>query len=267
MIEVTLPRLASAQHQSWLALIELGERMSSGWTIVGGQLIHLHCFERGGSPGRPTDDGDAALDVRAHPEILRDFTRVLTEIGFEPDPPDWRGHQHRWRRSDAVIDVLIPRFLGERAESRRGISGGTTVAAPGAQKALDRTELVRVTVGDAIGTVPRPDLVGAIAAKAAALEIPVDRSWRRHVQDLAILSTLLTARDDLSVYTAREIARVRNAIGRTAIDRSLVAAIPDARYGLARLIQGLENVEQRRARGEFRAPGANERTRADGGFI
>jgi hypothetical protein len=53
MIEVTLPRMSVAQEKSWLALIELGRRVPNGWTLVGGQLVHLHCFERGASPTRP----------------------------------------------------------------------------------------------------------------------------------------------------------------------------------------------------------------------
>lgn len=246
MIEVTLPRMSTAQENSWLALIELAQRVPRGWTIVGGQLVHLLCFERGATPNRPTDDGDAALDVRAQPTILRDFTQALTDMGFLADPPDWRGHQHRWRKHDAVIDVLIPRFLGSGA-SRTGVTGGTTLAAPGAQKALDRSEWVHVTVGEVSGVVPRPTLVGAISAKAAALEIVNDPQWRRHVQDMTILSTLITAGDDMSIYTPREIGRIRNAIGQTITDPSIVASIDDAGFGLSRLSQALDNAERRRS--------------------
>lgn len=248
MIEVTLPPMSAAQTQSWLTLLELGRRLPTDWTLVGGQLVFLHCQEQGAVPIRPTDDGDAALDVRARPDILHAFTSELQQMGFRADTPSGLGLQHRWRRDEAVIDVLIPRHLGERAAARRGVGGAPTIAAPGAQGALDRTETVRVTVDDQSGLIPRPTLVGAIAAKAAALEIVDDPSWRRHVQDLAVLSTILRRRDDFSSYTGRDIERVRNAIGRAAVDRSIVALIDDAEAGMDRLRLALRTEEERRSR-------------------
>lgn len=245
MITVDFPRLTAAQEASWLALIEVGQQLQDGWTLVGGQLVHLHCIERGASPTRPTDDGDAALDVRAEPDILRKYTGILVEIGFVADKPTWRGHQHRWRRGDAVIDVLIPRFLGERGESRTGVTGSTTIAAPGVQGALDRTELVQVTVAGITGVIPRPTLVGAITGKAAALEIPDDPAWKRHVQDLAVLSTLMGRNDNFGSCNRMEIDRIRNAIGRAAVDPGIVAGIEGATGGLERLKLALERADSR----------------------
>lgn len=232
--------MSAAQTEAWRALIEIGEQLSSGWTVVGGQLVHLHCVERGKVPSRPTDDGDAALDVRAHPDMLMIFTTCLSDLGFTPAEPSPFGIQHRWIRGDAAIDVLIPRFLGPRAEARRGADGSPTLAAPGAQGALDRTEWVDVVVGDHAGNVPRPTLVGAIAAKAAALEIIDDPRWKRHIQDLATLSTLVRRTDDFSVISQRDVQRINNAIGKTAIDRSIVVGIEGAGDGLQRLRLALE---------------------------
>lgn len=240
---IVFPPMSNAQTQAWHALLELGRRFESGWTLVGGQLVHLHCRERGANPSRPTDDGDAALDVRARPHMLMEFTTALTEMGFEAEEPSGFGIQHRWISSDAVIDVLIPRHLGERAESRAGAGGNPTLAAPGAQGALDRTERVEVVVGDQRGYVPRPTLVGAIAAKAAALEIIDDPQWRRHVQDLTILSTLIRRTDDFSTYSSRDFQRVRNAIGRTVADRSIIVSIEDGPSGLDRLRLALHRAE------------------------
>ena len=248
MIQVTLPPMSKAQTQSWLTLLDLGRRFPTDWTLVGGQLVFLHCRERGAVPVRPTDDGDAALDVRARPGILHDFTSELQNMGFRADEPSGLGLQHRWRRHEAVIDVLIPRHLGERAATRPGAGGAPTIAAPGAQGALDRSESVQVTVDDQTGLIPRPSLVGAIAAKAAALEIVDDPNWRRHVQDLAILSTIIRRRDDFSVYTTRDTQRVRNAIGRVAVDRSIIALIDNAEAGLDRLRLALNTEELRRSR-------------------
>lgn len=135
---IVAPVLRSAQAEVWHALFELHARLPTGWALVGGQMVQSHCWERGATPNRPTNDADTVLDVRAHPTMLLRFTTLLRDCGFVADGESFEGHQHRWVRGEAQIDVLIPRFLGERASSRRGITGGTTLAAPGAQGAVDR---------------------------------------------------------------------------------------------------------------------------------
>ncbi|OUE29496.1 hypothetical protein BFL35_14910 [Clavibacter michiganensis] len=191
---VIAPPLRRAQADAWHALFEVHERIPVGWALVGGQMIQSLCWERGAPANRPTVDADTALDIRAHPRMLMTFTSVLRDIGFEPDGTSFEGHQHRWTRGEARIDVLIPRFLGERADRRRGVGGGTTISAPGTQGALDRSMDVRFRVEDREGTIRRPTLQGAILSKAAAVEIPGDDSTR-HLVDIATLGTLVTRRD------------------------------------------------------------------------
>lgn len=148
--------MVSAQQEGWHALLEVCERMPQHWTLVGGQLIHLHCAERGVNPPRPTIDLDAVLDVRAHPAALQVFTGHLLELGFESAGQSPEGHQHRFVRGQAQIDVLIPRHLGERAESRLGATGSPTIPTPGGQQALSRTERIEVEIAGRAGAVLRP---------------------------------------------------------------------------------------------------------------
>ena len=68
---IVLPPMLAAQTASWHALMDLYGRHAEGWTLVGGQMVHLHCAERDYSPIRPTDDADAVLDVRADPASTR----------------------------------------------------------------------------------------------------------------------------------------------------------------------------------------------------
>jgi hypothetical protein len=56
--------------------MDLHERLDHGWTLIGGQMVHLHCAEHGYDPPRPTDDVDTVIDVRA--------TRVFST--FSPAP-------------------------------------------------------------------------------------------------------------------------------------------------------------------------------------
>ncbi len=104
--------------------------------------------------------------------------------------------QESWRRDHAQIDVLIPEGVGERAAARLGAGGAPTVSAPGATQALSRSEPLVVRINGRIGTVLRPNLVGALVAKAAArTEVAVDRARTRHCTDFVVLAGLISARD------------------------------------------------------------------------
>lgn len=169
---VVLSGLSERQRQSWRGLLDVAADFPDRWCLVGGQMVHLYCQERGLSPSRPTNDGDVVLDVRAQPNVLRDFTGALTAVGFTSAGSTPDGHQHRWVRDKATIDVLIPQSIGLAAASRKGITGGTTLATPGAQQAITRSELVPVQVDDKVATIRRPNLLGALVAKAAAFSVP-----------------------------------------------------------------------------------------------
>lgn len=77
-----LPPMSEAQEEAWSALLDISEHLDDGWCLVGGQLVHLHCWERGRTPQRPTEDFDTALDIRAHPRMLYQFTHVLSQLGL-----------------------------------------------------------------------------------------------------------------------------------------------------------------------------------------
>ena len=192
---VGLPAMGEAQKQSWQALMDLYERINSDWTLIGGQLVHLHCAERGASPTRPTNDIDTVVDIRGSQMMLATFTGVLKDMGFTPETSA-EGIQHRWRRDKAQIDVLIPEGVGERAAALTGAGGARTIRAPGSTQALKRSEPVMVMVEGRSGTVLRPNLVGALVGKAAArTEIASDPASSRHCTDFVVLASLVSARD------------------------------------------------------------------------
>jgi hypothetical protein len=191
----TIPVLGPAQTSGWHGLLDLYDRLPRHWTLVGGQLVHYWCAVRGRWPERATDDVDTVLDVRGEPQALLLVTGALRDLGFAADGTTPTGHQHRWRREQAIIDVLIPRHLGVRADRRTGVSGGTTIATPGAQKVIDRTGIAQVQVGERTGSIRRPSLVGALIGKAAARSVTLDRYRDRHLVDFGVLCSLLTPRD------------------------------------------------------------------------
>ncbi len=90
---VVLSGLTDRQQQCWLGLLDVADDFPNGWCLVGGQMVHLYCQERGFSPPRPTNDGDLVLDVRARPNVLRDFTAALAALGFTSAGVSPEGHQ------------------------------------------------------------------------------------------------------------------------------------------------------------------------------
>ncbi len=124
---IVLPAMPPEQTLSWLGVLDLYNQLSEGWTLIGGQLVHLHCAERGTFPVRPTNDVDTVIDVRADPEVLYRFTKTLEDLGFTSA----EGRQHRWVRDQASIDALLPEGIGERASERHGVTGSPTLPTQG----------------------------------------------------------------------------------------------------------------------------------------
>lgn len=234
---IVLPAMPPEQTASWLGLLDLHERLSNGWTLIGGQLVHLHCAERGQFPVRPTNDADTVIDVRADPTMLATFTGVLTELGFTSAGISAEGLQHRWVRGDASIDVLLPDGVGERASLRHGVTGSPTLPTAGGTQALQRSETVAVTVSGHAGFVRRPNLVGALVGKAAALSNAGDSGLGRHRRDFAILAGLITARDFRNeALTKKDRQRLRAMVAAVRKDRATLLEIPTAEASLGRLV-------------------------------
>ncbi len=234
---IVMPAMSPEQTASWLGLLDLHERLPEGWTLIGGQLIHLHCAERGQFPVRPTNDADTVVDVRSDPTMLATFTKTLTDVGFAPAGISAEGLQHRWIRDDASIDVLLPDGIGERASLRQGVTGSPTLPTAGGTQALQRSEIIRVTVAGREGSVRRPNLVGALVGKAAALSNVGDPGPGRHRRDFVILAGLLTARDFRGEeLTKKDRQRLRAMIAAVKKDRALLLEVPNVENSLDRLI-------------------------------
>lgn len=234
-----MPDMGADLAAAWHALMDLHERLPAGtWTLIGGQMVHLHCAERGTYPRRATDDADALLDVRAHPTILYDFTKALKDLDFGAAGVTPEGHQHRWKKGAAQIDVLIGNHLGEQADLRTGVDGGTTLSTPGSAHILKRSEDIQIKISGRTGTIRRPTLIGSLIAKAAAHSVPNDTKKGRHRDDFAVLATLVTNQDlrdaNLSKAERKYLAPMIDAVRGDARSLELV---PEAGPALDRLEQ------------------------------
>jgi hypothetical protein len=203
---IVLPPLGDPVDELWDVLLDLGERLTLPWALIGGQMVLLHAIEHGTVPPQVSQDGDVLANIRAAPDGL---ARVVAELealgftlaGFAPD-----GIAHRYIRPSrhperpVMIDVLAPEGVGGRANLTT-TPPGRTVQVPGGTQALARTEQVTVKTATRVGTVPRPTLLAAVVGKAVACDLPGDPS--RHLRDLALLCALV----DDPFATAAELDR------------------------------------------------------------
>ncbi|WP_426516117.1 hypothetical protein ACPPVQ_15950 [Diaminobutyricibacter sp. McL0618] len=174
------------------------------------------------------------LDIRANPDIMMQFTQALVDSGFEPDGEDWRGHQHRWVNEDhGQIDILLPEGIGDRAK-RVGVRGGTALETPGAQNVLYRAEALEVSLNGEVATIFRPNLQGALIAKAYAYGLVNDPLRQRHLLDFAVLSAMIRISDHVGEKLQRKERTKLFTAYTAALGDPLSLSIDDAQ-GLQRL--------------------------------
>jgi hypothetical protein len=179
----------------WAELIRLRE-LSSDWTLIGARMVELHAAERGQAPLRVSADADALANARSRPNAVSALAQILVSEGFELQEPSYMGLGHKFTRGLVEIDVLAPEGLGVHSEAARiTIPPVHTVEVPAGTQALHRTELVLIEAGTIRGSIPRPNLLGAILLKTRAVE--VDDAPEAQRSDLALLFSLVNDPDAL----------------------------------------------------------------------
>jgi hypothetical protein len=105
----------------------------------------------------------------------------------------------RYRRDGVSIDALAPEGLGPRTNLTT-TPPGRTLQLPGGTQALTRTELLPIHTTTSRGHAPRPALLGAIVAKALAVDVDDTPDAQR--LDLAFLLSLVEEPLDLATQMA-----------------------------------------------------------------
>jgi hypothetical protein len=184
---LALPLLGEADAALWSALLDLAAADAEEWTLVGGQMVHLHGVRLGVQAPRVSTDLDTLVNARVVGATRR-FTKRLLNMRFQPDGVSPDNLAHRFRRDTVSIDVLAPEGLGPRTDLTT-MPPGRTLQVPGGTQALNRTQLVPAALDGRVGYIPLPSLLGAIVAKACAVAVDdVPEAQRR---DLAFLLTLV----------------------------------------------------------------------------
>lgn len=218
MKTIRLSTVHPSEKASWVGLRDLSEVMPEGWSLAGGSLVRLHAIERGAENSRSTKDIDIILDIRQHPRTKNKVGPALQSCGFRvPTPPNPNGRDHRWVRPTeedddvrAVIDVLVPSFLGDRTLRATFPGVGRLLATRGAQFGIDHSEVVSVEVdGEFAIRLSRPDLIGALYEKCSALLNVGDTNPTRHYEDIALLASLLTVGERRTILDLKTKQKAR----------------------------------------------------------
>jgi hypothetical protein len=97
---------------------------------------------------------------------------------------------------------------------------------------------VDVQIGDRVGKVPRPNLIGALILKAKARIDTVGSARDRHCDDFAVLVAMLAASDQRGLeLTKGERKTLRRMIGVTLANDRAMGIVPDVQRRLDRLSQ------------------------------
>jgi hypothetical protein len=147
-----------ASRELWRAVGDLVGKLPGEWVLIGGLMVQLHALEHGITDVRLTRDIDVLGQARP-PGALTAIDEVLQADGFEPVGPDIDGFAHRYARGELIVDVLAPDGLNPAPDLGGGVKA---VGVPGGSQALNRSEVVTVSVEGEEFELRRPTLLGAI---------------------------------------------------------------------------------------------------------
>lgn len=94
---------------------------------------------------------------------------------------------------------------------------------------------MEVVLNGRVGSVRRPNILGALVAKGAAHSVVLDRARSRHLIDFAVLTTLIRPSDAVHEARRRDREHLGSALAALEADRRAWAGVEGAEAGIARL--------------------------------
>jgi hypothetical protein len=192
---ISIPELGDDVHAMWTELIRLAGSAPAPWVLIGAHMVALHGWARGRDQIRPSKDGDILVDVRAVTDATARMSEALLDLDFDLDGISPDGIGHRFVRGALRLDVLAPDGLGERANVRT-TAGARTVRVPGGSQALRRRQTVDITTRGHGGSIPIPNLLGALLVKIRAIEVADEPQAQR--RDVGFLLSLVEDPDTIA---------------------------------------------------------------------
>lgn len=188
-------RVASPTEEAkalWETAIRLSRELGEGpgWAVIGGLMVQLHALEQRDT-SRLTDDIDLLGDSRQRPSMTRRIAEMLQGGGVKMEQPPRSSTNlgYRFEIDGAIIEVLGPDGMKSDPTT---VGKHTTIAVPGGTQALNRSEVVMVSVdGDPPVAMKRPSLLGAILLKARVVTKERRYKFDSDRQDLILLLSLV----------------------------------------------------------------------------
>jgi hypothetical protein len=191
---VDIPDRGDAYHEMWLELMRLSKQPPAPWTLIGAHMVALHGWMRARDTIRTSKDADILVDVRVVSQGTAALSQALLRDGYELNERSLEGHGHSFAKGEVSFDVLAPDGVGTRAQLVT-VENFRTVRVPGGSQALHRTSPVAIRSRSVTGTVPLPDLLGAILVKVRAIDVDDEPAAQR--SDVAVLLSLIKDPDEL----------------------------------------------------------------------
>jgi len=178
----------------WAVTLELAEALGTErqWSLIGGLMVQLHGHEHGDDL-RPTVDIDLLGAARKAPAMTEQIAALLARRGAKVALPPRSDPQlgYRFELDGEIIEVLGPDGLKEDPKTLAGL---TTFQVSGGTQALQRTEVVLVSLDGAPPVaVRRPNLLGAILIKT---RVVAKRRKQKFASDREDLIRLLSYIED-----------------------------------------------------------------------
>ena len=175
----------------WNTVIEIAERINpERWLLVGGLMVQAHAMIAGRYV-RATTDIDMLIDVMADTKNIHAVIRGLESLGFELKEPGLRGTAfHRMVKGELIVDLLVSDHLPSNKRKLSVVNRWPMLEVSGGAQAVERKSQLNIVSDDASVSVMIPDLLGSLIMKAAA-SISDTRDAERHLQDVALLSSLV----------------------------------------------------------------------------
>jgi hypothetical protein len=186
--------VAPEAHRLWSLTLELAEALGTErqWSLIGGLMVQLHGHEWGDDL-RPTVDIDLLGAARKPPAMTEQIAALLDKKGAEIAMPPRSDPRlgYRFELDGEIVEVLGPDGLKNDPKTLAGL---TTFQVSGGTQALQRTEVVLVSLGGAPPVaVRRPSLLGAILIKS---RVVANRRKEKFASDREDLIRLLSYVED-----------------------------------------------------------------------
>ena len=175
----------------WDTVVEIATRINpEKWLLVGGLMVQAHAMVAGRYV-RATSDIDMLIDVMADTKNIHAVIHGLESLGFELKEPGLRGTAfHRMMKEELIVDLLISDHLPSNKRKLSVVNRWPMLEVSGGAQAVERKSRLNILSDDSSVSVIIPDLLGALIMKAAA-SISDTRDTERHLQDVALLSSLV----------------------------------------------------------------------------